>query len=200
MSREQVLKYAEEKEKLEKEIEQLVLFLTGPNMPGLKGSLVDSEGFPLPNLDIYQIRQARQRYNILNNDYTSLMQKIETELHSYFGNPETSNKKRLEENIPIKIEIGLNDSPVAFAEVTEISAGSPAFASGLNVNDKIVKFGRINYTNHEALTNLASFVRENEGNAIKVLILREASEVTLTIVPQRWEGPGILGCRFKPLN
>lgn len=56
-----------------KEIEEIVDYLTQPGMPGLKGPLVDSEGFPLNNVDLYSVRQMRQRYNILNNDYSTIM-------------------------------------------------------------------------------------------------------------------------------
>ena len=201
MSREAVLKYSAEKENLEKEISGLVDYLTSPGMPGLKGSLVDSEGFPLPGVDLYQIRQARNRYNILNNDYTSLMHKIEAELHSYFGNPETqSSNPRSHE--PISLEIGLNDSPIPFAEIIEVTPGSPAQVGGLRIHDKVVGFGSINYTNHSFLSTLASFVRENEGKQIRVSLLRDADNalVTLQVTPQRWDGTGILGCRFRPLN
>ena len=201
MSREKVLKYAEEKEKIEREMKEIVEYLSGPGMPGVKGSLVDAEGFPLSGVDLYQIRQARQRHNILNTDYTCLMSKIEAELHSYFGNSESVNNI-IKEDVPIRIEIGLNDTPVPFAEISEITEGSPAHTAGLIVHDKVISFGNINYTNHNALNNLASFVRENEGNQIRIAVLKPSENrvVTLNITPQRWSGAGILGCRLKPLN
>jgi 26S proteasome regulatory subunit N4 len=201
MSRDAVIKYSQEKEKIEKEIEDICKFLTGPGMPGLKGSLIDSEGFPLSGIDLYQIRQARQRYNVLNNDYTVLMNKIEAELHSYFGNSESVNAKVTQE-VPVRVQVGLNDSPVAFAEITEVTQASPASIAGFVPRDRIVKFGNVNYTNHNQLNSLADFVRANEGNQIKVLVLRgpENSQVTLNVTPQKWDGPGILGCRFRPIN
>lgn len=37
--------------------------LSAPGAPGLKGSLVDREGFPIAGCDLYAVRSDRQRYN-----------------------------------------------------------------------------------------------------------------------------------------
>ena len=201
MSREVVLKLSEEKEKIEKEIKDLVDYLCGPDMPGIKGSLTDSEGFPLAGVDLYRIRQSRQRYNILNNDYTAVMQKIESEIHAYFGSPDTFASKNISEQ-PIRLEVGLNDNPIPFAEISEVTELSPAYNAGLRIGDKIIAFGLVNYANHDALNGLSRFVRESEGKRVKIKVLKplDNSLVDLVVTPMRWEGTGILGCRFKPLN
>ena len=43
----------EEKEKLESTIEAYTEFLTTPNMPGLTGNILDKEGFPRADVDLY---------------------------------------------------------------------------------------------------------------------------------------------------
>ncbi|OMJ96291.1 hypothetical protein SteCoe_16 [Stentor coeruleus] len=201
MSREQVLRYSDDRDKIEKEIVSLVEYLTAPGMPGLKGSLVDAEGFPLAGVDLYQVRQARQKYAMLNNDYTALMQKIESELHAFFGNPE-NRLSRPEVRIPVQIEIGTSDSPISFAEITEVAPESPAFNAGFIISDRIVSFGPINFSNHNNLSGLVNYVKDNEGKSIRVLVLRapDNRQVTLNIIPQKWTGAGIMGCRFKPIN
>jgi 26S proteasome non-ATPase regulatory subunit 9 len=48
---------------------------------GLKDSLVDSEGFPRGDIDIYHVRGRRNRLACIQTDYKELMQQIETLLH-----------------------------------------------------------------------------------------------------------------------
>jgi len=69
------------KEKLESEIMEISSYLTGPGMPGVKGKLVDEQGFPRSDLDIVSIRTARNRLACLNTDHCEVMQRIEKRLH-----------------------------------------------------------------------------------------------------------------------
>lgn len=50
---------------------------------GLNGPLVDAEGFPRNDIDIYQVRQARQTIICLQNDHKELMNQIQTLLNQY---------------------------------------------------------------------------------------------------------------------
>ncbi|KAI4468297.1 26s proteasome non-atpase regulatory subunit 9 [Holotrichia oblita] len=58
--RDGVLKLMQEKNKIEDEINNLTTILT-KNGVGMLDPLVDTEGFPLSHIDIYQVRYARQR-------------------------------------------------------------------------------------------------------------------------------------------
>ena len=89
--REELLKLDQEKKTIESEIADLIDYLTGEGMPGVEGSLVDSEGYPLPNLDLYAIRNARRTLIMKKNDLTALIDKIESKMASYF---EEVNKKK----------------------------------------------------------------------------------------------------------
>ena len=64
---------ADEQKKIEEEIVVLSECLTAPGMPGLKGKLVDAEGFPRADIDIPQIRSMRGRVACLQNDLTAVM-------------------------------------------------------------------------------------------------------------------------------
>ena len=44
---------------------------------GLRGSLVDAEGFPAAGVDLYAVRTDRQRYAILRNDHLEMTTKVE---------------------------------------------------------------------------------------------------------------------------
>lgn len=59
-TRDQVLKFMEEKERIEREIEELNLVLEN-NHVGMTDSLLDAEGYPRSDIDVYQIRLARHR-------------------------------------------------------------------------------------------------------------------------------------------
>ncbi len=60
--KQQVKELVEQKDALEKEIEGLMTYLNGPGMPGLKGGLVDDQGFPIDNVAlILSVRQARNK-------------------------------------------------------------------------------------------------------------------------------------------
>lgn len=50
-----------EKDDIEKAIMDITEYLTAPGMPGLKGNLVDEEGFPRADLDLFDIRKMRNR-------------------------------------------------------------------------------------------------------------------------------------------
>jgi 26S proteasome non-ATPase regulatory subunit 9 len=47
---------------------------------GLKGALIDSEGFPRADVDLYDVRRKRHRVAVLQTDHKDIMQVLETEL------------------------------------------------------------------------------------------------------------------------
>jgi 26S proteasome non-ATPase regulatory subunit 9 len=50
-----------------------------------------------------------------------------------------------------------------FATIDDITAHSPAELAGLKIGDKIVRFGLVNWLNHERLRKVAQVVSQNEG-------------------------------------
>jgi len=56
----------------------------------MNGPLVDSEGFPRNDIDIYQVRQARQTIICLQNDHKELMNQIQTMLNKYHSEISTT--------------------------------------------------------------------------------------------------------------
>ena len=70
---------------METEIIELCEILEQPGMPGLKGKLVDNEGFPRADCDLHQVQSMRGRIACLNTDLSAKMKTIEellAELHS----------------------------------------------------------------------------------------------------------------------
>lgn len=71
------------KDAIEAEIEAIAGELnSGERPPGLKGSLLDAEGFPRADLDLYRVRQLRQRHAQLQTDHLHTMKEIEDYLFS----------------------------------------------------------------------------------------------------------------------
>ncbi|CAG9322594.1 unnamed protein product [Blepharisma stoltei] len=206
MSREIALKLDQERLIIEQEIKAIVDYLTAPGMPGIDGPLVDAEQFPIPGLDHYRIREARQRFNRLNNDYKEIMKRIEQELENYFQSVQSeihNGNSSSHDQVPIEIGIPSSALPHAFAIISEVTEGSPAMQAGLKKEDKIVKFGDIDYRNHNNLQGLVQYIVSHENQEINVFIIRKnainrETELSLKITPRRWEGNGILGCRFVP--
>mmetsp|Transcript_3750 Transcript_3750/g.5737 ORF Transcript_3750/g.5737 Transcript_3750/m.5737 type:complete len:206 (-) Transcript_3750:518-1135(-) len=205
MSKKEITLLDRRKQAIEKELKEISDFLNAEGMPGLQGDLVDREGFPLPGIDVYSIREARQRFHKLNKDHCSLMKTIETELHNYFFKTKSRESRSGQASgVPVSVETSLSARIPPFAEITEVSDASPASQGGLKPSDKILRFGRVDYTNQENLQGLALYVRTNQGRDIKVHVLRKNSlnqytEMTLTVRPDTWNGDGLLGCRFKPI-
>ena len=61
------------KKEIEDELKALEECLNAPGMPGLKGNLVDAEGFPRADIDIPQVRTMRGRMACLNTDLSAVM-------------------------------------------------------------------------------------------------------------------------------
>ena len=50
------------KDAIEHEMRAISSRLTAPSQPGLRGALVDAEGFPIGGCDLYAVRVDRGRY------------------------------------------------------------------------------------------------------------------------------------------
>ncbi len=68
------------KEEIEEELEGHINLLKALGV-GMDQPLVDSEGFPRADIDLYQIRETRQKVNMLKNDAKDILNKIEKCLH-----------------------------------------------------------------------------------------------------------------------
>jgi 26S proteasome non-ATPase regulatory subunit 9 len=65
------------KQTLEEEMEALAAELTSGSNPGLKGPLVDNEGFPRADIDVYRVRQLRHELAVKTTDHKETMKRIE---------------------------------------------------------------------------------------------------------------------------
>lgn len=187
-----------QKEEIEREIDEHGCTLREQGNVGMNGDLVDSEGYPRADIDIYKVRLARQRINMLQNDYKRLLEDIDKELGEYHS--KLKQNELLAFNEPVKIHL-------SFLKVTQIDSGSPAQEAGLKLNDEITQFGPyVEDTVDKKLAKIAELVKLNENKIILLNVSRFNDEtklrenVKIKLIPKKWSGHGLLGCKIVPIE
>ncbi|XP_063977549.1 26S proteasome non-ATPase regulatory subunit 9 [Diachasmimorpha longicaudata] len=198
-----VLNLMKEKDKIEGELTELKGILD-KNHVGMLEALVDSEGYPRADIDVYQVRHARAKIICLQNDYKALMKRIEaglTEIHSVGKAcpPETSSSSspRSVSTTPVQDTLSPGEP---FLRVNLVSEGSPAEQAGLRINDLVTEFGSINFQNFGSLKDIGDLVAHSLNKSVIVKVKRRSDYVVLTLVPKPWTGKGLLGCNIIPLE
>ncbi|XP_056113843.1 26S proteasome non-ATPase regulatory subunit 9 isoform X2 [Rhinichthys klamathensis goyatoka] len=164
---------------------------------GIDGPLVDVEGFPRADVDLYKVRSARHSISCLQNDHKAVMVEIEEALHKLHATARVGEGKDETKMEATGQTVSLS-SP--FALVDAVTHGSPAFQAGLRVGDEIMEFGSVKTQNFRNLRDIASVVQHSEGKSLRVGVFRNGQEVHLSLTPQHWSGRGLLGCNLVPLH
>ncbi|EEY55095.1 26S proteasome non-ATPase regulatory subunit, putative [Phytophthora infestans T30-4] len=207
------------KEAIEAEIEAVVAELTSGDNPGLNGPLVDAEGFPRADIDVYRVRQLRHSLALKQTDHQTTMEKIEALLPRVFEARSTGIVK----TTPAATEAQVNDAAermqkletewkqklsevkseerdlLPFAVVESVQNESPAEMAGLQAQDQVLRFGTADASNHRELAAVRDIVQRNVGSGIRVVVRRQTEILALELTPQSWRGPGVLGCLLQPL-
>ncbi|XP_016157601.1 PREDICTED: 26S proteasome non-ATPase regulatory subunit 9 isoform X1 [Ficedula albicollis] len=191
------------KDEIEAQIKACYELLEGQKGVGMHEPLVDAEGFPRADIDVYQVRTARHNIILsptgLQNDHKALMKQVEEALHKLHAREKEKHAK--DEAEAMAEAMGQSQSPArAFAKVNAVSPGSPASLSGLQVDDEIVEFGSVNANNFQNLQNIATVVQHSEGRPLSVTVIRGGRRVHVGLTPKRWAGKGLLGCNIIPLQ
>jgi len=192
------------------------LLRPGPNgepAVGLKGNLVDKEGFPRADVDLMRITTLRNRMAILNTDLDETMRGIERELHmahsiaSLPPSSAPSSANSIPAPAPAGDAPGLSGSArrallKPFAKVDQVFPGSPAAACGLKQGDGIVLFGHLDESTIAAkgFTSLATVV--SPGATLKITIdpADGKGRKTVFLTPAPWSGQGLLGCKLVQIQ
>ncbi|KAH7885223.1 hypothetical protein F5I97DRAFT_1937479 [Phlebopus sp. FC_14] len=163
--------------------------------------LVDADGFPRADLDIFTIRQARVRIIELRNDLKDVMADIGKALEQVYdpelGGPTAAAASERSSTLDPATEEDLQP----FARVDGVAPESPASEAGLRREDLIVRFGHLTKASFSAasLQPLAQLVSVNENRELRVEVLRDQQVVTLNFKPRSgWGGRGMLGCHIVP--
>ncbi|XP_074015671.1 26S proteasome non-ATPase regulatory subunit 9 isoform X1 [Numenius arquata] len=187
------------KDEVEAQIKACYELLEGQKGVGMEEPLVDAEGFPRDDIDLYQVRTARHNIICLQNDHKALMKQVEEALHQLHAR-EKEKQARDEAEALAEAMSQAQSLPQAFAKVNAVTPGSPASISGLQVDDEIVEFGSVNVNNFQNLQNIATVVQHSEGRPLSVTVLRGGKKVHVGLTPKRWAGKGLLGCNIIPLQ
>jgi 26S proteasome non-ATPase regulatory subunit 9 len=225
LNKAKVNKMYKQREELEAEMSSLSQRLNEEGQPGLKGALVDKEGFPIPNVDLYQIRSDRQRYNTLKNDHSRLTDLIQSGLQNILlvtkkrnddddDDVRTTRTRTTTENnntaaaaVNKKSDVQQEDTPSttittttvitqkAFAVVDIVAPGSPAEIDGIRIHDRIISFG-----DKRTIEEAAAKIQQTIGESHIVKLNRQGVEMEVEITPRTWTGVGLLGAHFRSLN
>jgi 26S proteasome non-ATPase regulatory subunit 9 len=175
-----------QKSNIEAELESHISILKANNVT-MQTPLVDAEGFPRADIDIYAVRGARVRIIELRNDLKAVVDAIGKALEGIYD-PAIQRSSQIDSS-PLK----------PFAKVDGVAPGSPAAEAGLQRDDLIVKFGQLDESSFKSnsLQPLADLVSENEQRSISIRVIRSDKTVFLTLTPRKdWGGRGMLGCHI----
>ncbi|XP_067862412.1 26S proteasome non-ATPase regulatory subunit 9 isoform X2 [Heptranchias perlo] len=116
------------KDTIEAQIKAYYDILKGQNSAGMDEPLVDIEGYPRTDIDVYEVRTARHNIICLQNDHKALMKQIEKALHQLHARDRE--KHRLDEAEAHQETMEQENSVLsAFAKIDTVSPGSPASIS-----------------------------------------------------------------------
>ncbi|XP_036955024.1 26S proteasome non-ATPase regulatory subunit 9 [Acanthopagrus latus] len=166
---------------------------------GVEEPLIDEEGFPRSDVNLYQIRTARHNISCLQNDHKAIMVEIEEALHKLHAREKAKRQQDETEAQEEAMEQQVT-LPPPFARVDAVTQGSPACGAGLRVGDELIEFGSVNTGNFQNLQNIASVVQHSEGKPLRVTVIRAGQKAQMSLTPQRWSGRGLLGCNIVPLH
>ncbi|CRG94281.1 hypothetical protein PGAL8A_00398500 [Plasmodium gallinaceum] len=204
---------------IENEINENLEFLEKPENKniGMKGKLIDAEGFPRNDIDIYSIRVARNKIICLKNDYLDINKKIEEYLHKVHSTHpvirvERNKNKNDEENLNWnKIYEDVNEVEIEhvkkniFAIIDEMIDNSPSHKAGLKINDYIYQFGDVKKNenddneNLDILKKISDYMKTNPSK-IEIKVLREEKVYTYYIFPNKTHNGLYIGCHLTPIK
>ncbi|KAF7422536.1 putative 26S proteasome regulatory subunit [Pleurotus ostreatus] len=183
------------KEDIESEIKSQLAILQA-NDSTIQSPLVDADGFPRADIDVWAVRTARVRIIELRNDLKDVTNEIGKVLETVYSPSAGAGQDNANVESPTKIDV-----PEPFARVDGVAPGSPAAESGMQREDLITKFGTLTKASFSSssLQPLAELVNGSENRVIQIRVLRTGQTIVLSLTPrQGWGGRGMLGCHIVP--
>ncbi|XP_003395875.1 26S proteasome non-ATPase regulatory subunit 9 [Bombus terrestris] len=190
-----VLQLMKDKDKIESDLKALKEILDISHV-GMDDPLVDCEGYPRNDIDVYQVRHVRYKIICLRNDHKTLMKKIEEGLHKLHALAGDQAENSLATTTIVQDNAQLDP----FLKVNLVSSGSPAEIAGIQVDDLILEFGSIDCRNFKSLKDIGTLVQNSRYKTVNIKIKRGSIIVALTLIPRPWIGNGLLGCNVIPIE
>jgi len=180
------------KNEIESEIASFQQILAANNV-GMNEPLVDSEGYPRNDLDIFQVRTARNKIICLQNDHKGIMSQIENglhRLHEQTRNAEPTNGSKSTDDREME----------AFVLIKSIQKGAPCDRGGFKVNDQICLFGSLQKSNFRELSDMVSIISNSVNKEIDVIVRRGSTLLNLKLTPSKWVGNGLVGWKVDKID
>ena len=219
-TKERLFEVNRKRTKMEAEMDVLQQDLRSPRgdnnfvagLPG-EGNLIDPQGFPRDDIDIYDVRTKRHRFVCLQTDHKNVMAHLEIELKALhkvqlqldkiaptpLNTDDTNPSEQKNDTTTATVSTTSSETPAPevarkpFAKVESVGVDSPADMAGLKIGDLILVFGG----EEQMLQGVPAYVEENR--TIAVVVERQGVVVELTMTPKKWSGRGMLGCYLIPL-
>ncbi|WFD36002.1 hypothetical protein MCUN1_002873 [Malassezia cuniculi] len=169
------------------------------------GSLVDSDGFPLSDVDIVAVRTVRNRLIMLKNDRRELDRQIAALVQDALPRraqdsaspgaplPSESASESEPASAPGSVSASASAPAAAAANTTpkplyvrSVAPDSPAAAAGLRAGDELRAFGAISSVSAASLSEIPAQVRPNIPIAVHVArhTVNGYQVIPLTLTPQ----------------
>ncbi|KAK0054408.1 26S proteasome non-ATPase regulatory subunit 9 isoform X2 [Biomphalaria pfeifferi] len=188
------------KNEIESNIKEFMDLLQSQKGVGLNEPLVDSEGYPRSDIDVYSCRHARHQISCLQNDHLIVMKEIEEELVRIHQAARELKSMESEMNSANIMRDGMEVDRIPFALVDRVDSGSPAAEGGLIVGDQLIEFGSVTSDNFVNLQTIATVLQHSKNKPLRAVVLRGNRAVHLNVTPSAWSGHGLLGCNIKPFK
>eukprot|EP00898_Chlorokybus_atmophyticus_P007800 jgi/Chlat1/8020/Chrsp7S07781 len=210
--REQAKRMMVERDGLETEIAVIAERLNAPGGPGEHGPLVDNEGFPRADIDVFQVRKDRNRLAALHTDHKELTARIEKLMYDVMSKTANSSFRptpsaapvratplpAAQQSIPLPTPSITAAAPLPrpFAVIDEVAEGSPAAEGGIQVGDQLARFGLVDAASSSGQAMLGLVANELQSRAnqpVEVMVIRRGRRADLSVTPHTWSGRGLLG-------
>lgn len=195
MTREQVLSLMKQKDEYEAELAAMAEVLKTQGC-GMDEELVDADGFPRADIDVYQVRHARHGIRTKGNDLKALMGRIEQGLYSLHAQARESAPGGVVLSSPKP-----TPTVAPFARVLVVVEGGPAEGAGIRQGDLVAKFGTVTKENFTGLKNISDVAAASKDRAVEMTVIRGQGSLRLRLTPNDgWGGQGLLGFKIRPLT
>lgn len=187
---------------------------------GLDQPLLDADGFPRDDCDLYAVRQARNTVDCTRNDLTAMNARIfellnelhadtRAEAQAQMALDAAARRQRSSEvakRTAKMMELQRVRQLTPFLTVTAVQPNSPAGEAGLCPGMVVLQYGCVldSTVATQGLGAMATETSEREGQPLVVWVRADITNgeddpMELIVVPQKWSGAGLLGCTFEPI-